>query len=162
MPSCRLLLGVKIAPATSLRYAVSAFSSSSRPSPLLSQGVIIRSGQTCESTSRSYRLPFPVPFRSLSDGRHVRFLDANWHRQALHYATVPDCANIVPADVAQMTPSRYVLVLKGIIGSPGWTRTNDQRINSPTLYQLSYRGVDGAPRMVAPGWALERRRILKV
>src|ERR1019366_3051855 len=55
-PSCRWLLGVKIAPATSLRYAVSAFSSSSRHSPLLSQGVIIRSGQTCESTSRSYRL----------------------------------------------------------------------------------------------------------
>jgi hypothetical protein len=27
-------------------------------------------------------------------------------------------------------------------GSPGWTRTNDQRINSPTLYRLSYRGVD--------------------
>jgi hypothetical protein len=30
-----------------------------------------------------------------------------------------------------------------VIGSPGWTRTNDQRINSPTLYRLSYRGVDG-------------------
>src|ERR1019366_1078300 len=55
-PSRRWLLGVKIAPATSLRYAVSAWSSSSRPSPLLSQGVIIRSGQTFESTSRSYRL----------------------------------------------------------------------------------------------------------
>jgi hypothetical protein len=29
-----------------------------------------------------------------------------------------------------------------MVGSPGWTRTNDQRINSPTLYQLSYRGAD--------------------
>jgi hypothetical protein len=32
-----------------------------------------------------------------------------------------------------------------MVGSPGWTRTNDQRINSPTLYQLSYRGVDAMP-----------------
>src|SRR5262245_49754796 len=28
----------------------------------------------------------------------------------------------------------------GRIGSPGRTRTSDQRINSPSLYQLSYRG----------------------
>ena len=27
------------------------------------------------------------------------------------------------------------------VGSPGWARTSDIRINSPTLYQLSYRGV---------------------
>lgn len=25
-------------------------------------------------------------------------------------------------------------------GSPSWTRTNDLGINSPALYQLSYRG----------------------
>ena len=25
-------------------------------------------------------------------------------------------------------------------GSPSWTRTNDLRINSPSLYRLSYRG----------------------
>ena len=30
--------------------------------------------------------------------------------------------------------------MKVAFGSPGWTRTNDQRINSPTLYRLSYRG----------------------
>ena len=28
------------------------------------------------------------------------------------------------------------------VGSPGRTRTTDQRINSPSLYQLSYRGTD--------------------
>ena len=28
------------------------------------------------------------------------------------------------------------------IGSPGRTRTSDQRINSPSLYQLSYRGTE--------------------
>ena len=39
-------------------------------------------------------------------------------------------------------------------GSPGWTRTNDQRINSPTLYQLSYRGVDGTSCKATLGWAL--------
>lgn len=38
-------------------------------------------------------------------------------------------------------------------GSPGWTRTNDQRINSPTLYRLSYRGTARRNR--------ERARILR-
>ena len=31
---------------------------------------------------------------------------------------------------------------KSEIGSLGWTRTNDQRINSPTLYRLSYQGTE--------------------
>jgi hypothetical protein len=26
-------------------------------------------------------------------------------------------------------------------GSPNWTRTSDLRINSPSLYQLSYQGI---------------------
>jgi hypothetical protein len=29
-----------------------------------------------------------------------------------------------------------------IVGSPTWTRTRDLRINSPSLYQLSYQGID--------------------
>ena len=33
-----------------------------------------------------------------------------------------------------------------MIGSPGWTRTNDQRINSPTLYRLSYQGTESLAR----------------
>jgi hypothetical protein len=28
-----------------------------------------------------------------------------------------------------------------ILGSPTWTRTRDLRINSPSLYQLSYQGI---------------------
>jgi hypothetical protein len=32
-----------------------------------------------------------------------------------------------------------------LFGSPGRTRTSDQRINSPSLYQLSYRGKIGVP-----------------
>ena len=27
-------------------------------------------------------------------------------------------------------------------GSPTWTRTRDLRINSPSLYQLSYQGIE--------------------
>ncbi len=27
-------------------------------------------------------------------------------------------------------------------GSPSWTRTSDLRINSPSLYRLSYQGID--------------------
>ena len=34
-------------------------------------------------------------------------------------------------------------------GSLGWTRTNDQRINSPTLYQLSYQGTESKPAVGA-------------
>jgi hypothetical protein len=29
-------------------------------------------------------------------------------------------------------------------GSPTWTRTRDLRINSPSLYQLSYQGIEAA------------------
>ena len=32
----------------------------------------------------------------------------------------------------------------GRFGSPGWTRTNNLRINSPSLHQLSYRGMRAA------------------
>ena len=28
-----------------------------------------------------------------------------------------------------------------IFGSPSWVRTSDLRINSPSLYRLSYRGI---------------------
>src|SRR5688572_23638857 len=48
------------------------------------------------------------------------------------------------------------------IGSPGRTRTSDQRINSPSLYQLSYRGT--APFQAAAFWKMvpvkSRQRIL--
>ena len=37
-------------------------------------------------------------------------------------------------------------------GSPSWARTSDKRINSPLLYQLSYRGI------VSLGSHLDRRR----
>ena len=29
-----------------------------------------------------------------------------------------------------------------MVGSPTWTRTRDLRINSPSLYRLSYQGID--------------------
>ena len=31
-----------------------------------------------------------------------------------------------------------------IFGSPSWVRTSDLRINSPSLYRLSYRGIKTA------------------
>ena len=36
----------------------------------------------------------------------------------------------------------------GILGSPSWVRTNDLRINSPSLYRLSYRGIKDLNYMV--------------
>ena len=30
----------------------------------------------------------------------------------------------------------------GFYGSPTWIRTRDLRINSPSLYRLSYQGID--------------------
>ena len=39
--------------------------------------------------------------------------------------------------VGRSRPSGCLILMFRL--APGWTRTNDQRINSPTLYQLSYR-----------------------
>jgi hypothetical protein len=36
-----------------------------------------------------------------------------------------------------------------LFGSPTWTRTRDLRINSPSLYQLSYQGIFKAPIIAA-------------
>ncbi len=33
-----------------------------------------------------------------------------------------------------------MIELEKEVGSPSWARTSDKRINSPLLYQLSYRG----------------------
>jgi hypothetical protein len=43
----------------------------------------------------------------------------------------------------ERVPAGITIGNSGLIGSPGWTRTNDLRINSPTLYRLSYRGTVG-------------------
>ena len=43
-------------------------------------------------------------------------------------------------------------------GSPGWTRTNDQRINSPLLYRLSYRGTGSCGRARIVGQAPRGRQ----
>ena len=39
---------------------------------------------------------------------------------------------------------RKGLISFGILGSPNWVRTSDLRINSPSLYRLSYRGIKEA------------------
>ena len=43
----------------------------------------------------------------------------------------------------------------GVNGSPSWARTSDPRINSPLLYQLSYRGTIN-PKYGPECMALER------
>ena len=35
-------------------------------------------------------------------------------------------------------------------GSPTWARTRDLRINSPSLYRLSYRGIFGTRMIMKP------------
>ena len=34
-----------------------------------------------------------------------------------------------------------ILISLDVFGSPTWTRTRDLRINSPSLYRLSYQGI---------------------
>ena len=40
-----------------------------------------------------------------------------------------------------------------LFGSPTWTRTRDLRINSPSLYRLSYQGIFGLSKSPSLGWA---------
>src|SRR4051812_9098562 len=48
-----------------------------------------------------------------------------------------------PQGLAQCTnPSVHCLARGLNSGSPTWTRTRDLRINSPSLYRLSYQGID--------------------
>jgi hypothetical protein len=45
-------------------------------------------------------------------------------------------------------------------GSPTWTRTRDLRINSPSLYQLSYQGIDKAAILLAVSFSVNRQMFL--
>ena len=40
------------------------------------------------------------------------------------------------------------------LGSPTWTRTRDLRINSPSLYRLSYQGIDEGAILLAIGYSV--------
>ena len=42
-------------------------------------------------------------------------------------------------------------------GSPTWTRTRDLRINSPSLYQLSYQGI---VQVINDLWLLDNAKII--
>ena len=48
----------------------------------------------------------------------------------------------LPAPMAEMKKARISAGLS-YSGSSTWARTRDLRINSPALYQLSYRGIEG-------------------
>jgi hypothetical protein len=58
--------------------------------------------------------------KQLTDARRVRY------RGVVSDDDGRECASKIRGDVA-LGATRS--------GSPGWTRTNDQRINSPTLYR---------------------------
>ena len=42
-------------------------------------------------------------------------------------------------------------------GSPSWVRTNDLRINSPSLYRLSYRGINKFEELIYMEFCLAPR-----
>ena len=43
--------------------------------------------------------------------------------------------------IIRISQSNYMKLIENSLGSPTWTRTRDLRINSPSLYQLSYQGM---------------------
>ncbi len=47
--------------------------------------------------------------------------------------------------------------MQEFFGSPTWTRTRDLRINSPSLYQLSYQGIDKAAILLTVGSPVNSR-----
>ena len=53
------------------------------------------------------------------------------------YATVKATVN----HNKEKGPASVLMQALILYGSPDWTRTSDPRINSPLLYQLSYRGI---------------------
>ena len=43
-----------------------------------------------------------------------------------------------------------------LFGSPTWTRTRDLRINSPSLYQLSYQGIVKVHIIIGHHWLVNQ------
>jgi hypothetical protein len=72
-------------------------------------------------------------------GRLVSLLGRDGERRTIGMAIPlrpPKCKKPTPEDwLSARTENR-------IFGSPTWARTKDLRINSPALYQLSYRGTE--------------------
>ena len=55
-----------------------------------------------------------------------------------------------------LPPTRQPL----LIGSPTWTRTRDLRINSPSLYRLSYQGIDEGAILMITGVLVNTRNVI--
>ena len=51
-------------------------------------------------------------------------------------------AEIIVQTKKKLHAEAYNSLILMQIGSPTWTRTRDLRINSPSLYQLSYQGIE--------------------
>ena len=54
-----------------------------------------------------------------------------------------------PTNQSKKKPARLRWLFK--FGSPTWTRTRDLRINSPSLYRLSYQGFDAGAILTTEG-----------
>ena len=84
---------------------------------------------------------------------------AKW-RTVAHFKAFQAFSGVQTRKKGASRPS--VTCLERLSGSPSWTRTNDLGINSPALYQLSYRGTGaGAPHSSAAPYVKALRQNLK-
>ncbi len=51
--------------------------------------------------------------------------------------------------IVRISRTNCKILFENFFGSPTWTRTRDLRINSPSLYRLSYQGIDEAAILTA-------------
>ncbi len=58
------------------------------------------------------------------------------------------------------SPTVKLGLIIDIFGSPTWTRTRDLRINSPSLYRLSYQGIVVENQTVKSGCYTEALKLI--
>ncbi len=56
--------------------------------------------------------------------------------------------------IVRVSQVKYMKLIEKFSGSPTWTRTRDLRINSPSLYRLSYQGIEEVRMIVILRWAV--------
>src|SRR5690606_32674814 len=85
--------------------------------------------------------------RALAGGRNRRGLARRLHDGAGSGCTASASLRPAAQKRKKPTPEDWLFSFSG---SPTWARTRDLRINSPSLYRLSYRGKTPALRFVLP------------
>nr|SPS05503.1 protein of unknown function [Candidatus Nitrotoga fabula] len=63
---------------------------------------------------------------------------------------------VITQELHKTRKRKSLAVMQGFLlsGSPTWTRTRDLRINSPSLYRLSYQGIDETDIVMAVGFSV--------